>query len=156
MTTTSTTALYDTLIARMMDFVPAGSPTPDTLRDLLTGGMWAIQPPENALFPYGIVTLDVISDGEHAGLRQEADLEILLEHRPRTYTVASALEGYADLVDQALLWYVESVGNGMLFVRSRSRQSLPPLPDPADRQVCTVRLSYSLVVWPAFLTQYAL
>jgi hypothetical protein len=37
----------------------------------------------------------------------------------------------------------------------RTRQALPAFKEPADSDVVQIMLEYTLVVWPAYLTQYS-
>ena len=154
MSAATSRALYQTLTDQILDFVGLGTPTPDTLRTTLGGRFYLGVAPDSPTVPYGIVRLvNAQTRADYQGDCQNVDLEILLYHRPRSK--ALDLEDIADLVDQALLRYLSNV-EGIIFARERFRDTLPVGVPPAERDVCGIRLLFSLIVWPAWLTQYAL
>jgi hypothetical protein len=148
-TTDSTAAIYAMIRDRLLNFAPlSGSKLLDSLSDL-----WVVQAPDTAAFPYGTLRfINTIRDGAYGGYRQTMDVELLLHASPRDQQ--AALEGYADIADEALLGWRQA-DSGLAFSFEGMRLSLPPAPPPADIEVCTIRLTYPVVVWPAFLAQYA-
>lgn len=91
------------------------------------------------------------SDGDGAE-REVAEFEVALFARPRSQKVT--LEQCADLCDQAMLRYTETTTGGLIGCWGRLRSTLPPFPSPADAEVVQIRIVYSLVIYPAYLTQY--
>lgn len=155
MTVATTKATYETLYTRLLTFQPTGTPTPDTLADGLTGGLWVASPPEDAWdkYPFGVMRLvNRQTGGEYDGIRETADLEVLLYHRG--VTNRHALESLADTCDEAMLgWFINS---GPAFSGARQRDTFEQPSPPAQRDVVVVRLVYQLVVWPGWLTKYSL
>ena len=152
MSAATTEALYTSLRTALLAFQPAGGATPESLGALLTG-LWVVQGPDNVSYPYGIMRLQSRqSSGEYSGDRETVGLELTLYDRPRKQQYA--VEGYADVAEQALLRY-RDVTSGLVFARERQRDTLPQGTGPADREVVGVRLVFPLVVWPVWLTQYA-
>lgn len=154
--TESTAALYALIRERLLGFQPRSGAMLSTVLD----DLWIVQAPDDAAFPYGTLRfINTNADGATNGDRQTMDAELMLYAQPRSRL--SALEGYADVADQAMLrWqaYLPRVGIlpvSLVFTRERSRYSLPPAPPPADREICGIRCVYPLVVWPSYLTQYA-
>jgi hypothetical protein len=60
----------------------------------------------------------------------------------------------ADRMDQAMLRYTDAA-SGLVGAWGRTRQALPAFKEPADSDVVQIMLEYTLVVWPAYLTQYS-
>ncbi|KKW05435.1 MAG: hypothetical protein UY40_C0020G0012 [candidate division CPR1 bacterium GW2011_GWC1_49_13] len=148
MSTTSTTNIYRTLRTRLLSFTPAAGAT---LASRLGNRLFVAQAPDDATYPYGVMTLSLSTEGAYNGDREQGIFEVTLYDRPRSRQ--EALEDIADICDGALLRYADA-SSGLLFSRDRARASLPPAPPPLDREVCAVRLAYSIVVWPEALTQY--
>jgi hypothetical protein len=89
--------------------------------------------------------------GDH-GERDLMELEVMLYARPRSQK--AAMEGIADRMDQAMLRYSDRTSGLVGTFPGRSRTTLPPFKEPADGDVVQIMLEYTLVVWPAYLTQY--
>ena len=121
MSATTTELLYTSLRTALLAFQPAGGATPESLGALLTG-LWVVQGPDNVSYPYGIMRLQSRqSSGEYSGDRETVGLELTLYDRPRKQQYA--VEGYADVAEQALLRYTD-VTSGLVFARSRSSRSM--------------------------------
>jgi len=90
------------------------------------------------------------SGGDHFE-RETMELEVMLYGRPRSQR--SLLEGIADRMDQAMLRYTDRA-SGVIGSWGRTRHALPPFKEPAASDVVQIMLEYTLVVWPAYLTQY--
>jgi hypothetical protein len=152
--TSGTAALLKGLQQWLLAFVPKDVPA-DTLATRLNG-IYQVQVPDNAPFPYGVLRLDNnVSHGAYNADRLTADLELQLYDRPREKL--ANLERSADVADMALLRFTTGStppGVGVVFGRDRTRNTLPPFPAPADREVCAIRLVFPLTIWPAYLTQY--
>ena len=154
--TRSTGAIYGFFRARILTYDPPDGvgPVGGTLQSLgfkVHSGGYA---PDAAQYPYALIRLmnGVTSD---AGLRVAADLEVMSFARPRV-PWGERLEDYADVIDQALLHLAARDGTGVrgfAFTRDRSRDTLPPFPAPADREVVQVRQVFSFACWPQYLTQ---
>lgn len=154
--TTSTGTLAATLRTQLRTFQASGSPTPDTLADVLKGqGIYVVQGPAQIAagdYPYGIMRLQSRRrPGEYAGERETMELELQLFGRPRSEQ--TNIETYADIADQAMLRYLNG-SSGIIFSGSGHRDTLPVMAPPADREVVAVRCVYDLIVWPVYLTQY--
>lgn len=148
----STTALRAHLIARLRTFAPA---TGDAIEDLITGGLFAIRAPDNAAFPFGVLTLQGREQfGDDANLREEGRIELQLFGKPLKQS--ETVERAADVAEQALLNYSADVA-GQLDVRFLvARDTLPPPPPPADREIAQVRLVWAYSWWADYRTQYAI
>jgi hypothetical protein len=83
--------------------------------------------------------------------REVAELEVMLYARPRS--LAGGLEGIADTMDQAMMRY-RDMTSGVICSSAATRNTLPPFKEPADSDVVQIMLEYTLVLWPAYLTQY--
>jgi len=147
----STTALLVTIRTRLLSFVPMGGGS--TLATLLGSRLYESQAPETATFPYGVFRLTnrLETDG-FAGMRESADLEVMFFDRPRSR--AEALDLIADVADQALLSWAQAT-DGITFARFRLRDTLPPAPEPMDRELVVIRQVFPVVLWPTYRTQYA-
>lgn len=151
MSTFSTESIYRAIRARALGFAALGGSSAATL----LGSRWyQVQPPDNVAYPYAVMTvLDRTKSGEYNGEREDWLVEFQFAARPRSEL--AAIERVADVVDEALLSWADPT-SGLIFSRGeRSRSTLPPFELPADREVCVIRSVYRLVVWPRFLTQYA-
>lgn len=151
MATTSTAAVIQQVRSRLLAFVPASG---TTLSVKLGGKLYIGKAPDNAtVFPYGVMRLiNQRQPGAYNGDREEADVEFLVYGN--TMAQAQAIEDAADVADQALLRYKDA-SSGLVFARSRLRDSVSPSEDPAVGQFLAVRCLYSVSIWPIFLTQYA-
>jgi hypothetical protein len=61
------------------------------------------------------------------------------------------VETAMDVVDQCLTAYTQT-GDGLIVIRSRSRQTLPMFSDPAEAATVGVIAQYVLYLWPSVLT----
>ncbi len=143
MSSASTKAILGTIRARIVAFVPLSGTALGSAR------VYANGPLEGAAFPYIVLRLvNQISDG----LRMTADLEAVVFHRPRSK--ASEAEDMADVMDGALLDWRDREGTGLIFAGERLRDTVAPFSEPADRELVQVRMIYSLLLYPEYLTQY--
>jgi hypothetical protein len=138
MSTDSTVALNKTVVARL---IAAG-----------ITHMYVTQAPDLAVFPYGVLRrINVVSAPEYNNTRENFDFEITIYGRPRS--TEQAVEALADIAEQSLLGWRESGPTlGLSFGRSVRRDTLPPPPDPGDRELVQVRLLISCATWPRYLT----
>lgn len=167
MSTASTTALEATLKERLLTFEPLGGGA--TVADALgrtpsgsgqDGALYWERPPDNidqtlknAGLPlqWGVLRLTNRRASDENAEREVADLEVMLFGRPRSRK--AALEGIADTMDQAMRRYRDAA-SGFLGCVGRTRTTLPPFAEPADNDVVQIMVTYTLVLWPAYLTQY--
>lgn len=157
----SNEAIKRALRNHILDFQPLddnGDPLGAPLRARYGGGtsarIYFDALPDNLAFPNGIARLiNQRRSGAYNGERISADLEIMLYERNAAN--AAALEADADIVDAAMLRAKVSQGSGFMFSREGTRDTLPPSAEPESRGVVTVRLLYSVVIWPRYLTRYA-
>lgn len=153
MSTTSTAAIYTQLRNRVLGFIPVnGNPVSGSLGSRL----YVMQSPDvsqTTTFPYAVMRLSNNKTNVGGATdRQEMDLEIQLYSKPRSQQ--AVLENIADTIDASLLRYTDA-SSGLMFSRNRTRDSIKPLGEPVDREIVTIYLSYHLIVWPVYLTQYA-
>lgn len=154
MDTTSTVAVYEGLRVRLLDFVPV-APSPLAGGSLRSRGFKLFAgdfAPDKTDWSgaYGLFRL-VGMVTSTAGLREAGQLEVMLFGRPRKVW-DKQLEHYADAIDQAMKQFTDPRAGGLVFSRERSRDTLPPFPAPADREVVQIRLVYALVIYPQYLT----
>jgi hypothetical protein len=150
--TDSTVSLLTLLHERLLGY---RGPTGATLGASLSASdgsvrLYQVRAPDNAPFPYATMRLISTRDGGYKGLRAKGQLEVLLYGRP--WSQHQALEGLADLLDQAMLFFVRS-NDGLTFTQDATRTTLPVAPAPADSETVTIRLMYSVAFWPKFLTR---
>jgi len=152
--TSATKAMYGAFRTRLLGYVPV-APLPtvklsERARPVrLYSGGWA---PDTAPYPY-VLARFMNGDSATFMLRTPFDLELLLYDRPRAF--ADDLEDVADVIDQAMKQFTARDPNGvrgLAFSRGRRRDTLPPFTNPADREVVAIRMVFSLVVYPQFLT----
>lgn len=148
MDTTSTVAIYKGLTARLLDYVP---PSGGSLRSRGMK-MWAGgYAPDPTAYPYGVLRLINNIATAPAGIRLAASLELMLWGRGRPLW-AERLEDYADVCDQAMHHMADPRAGGLVFTGARSRDTLPPLTEPVDREVVNIRCVYAVTIYPQFLT----
>lgn len=147
----STQQLVETVMTRLLDFVPSSG---TTLRTRLGGGasarLYTVQAPNDPVYPYAVLRIATRPQTlGYAGYRSEAGIEVQVFDRPRSQQWVA--EGIADLIEQATLGWCDPTGTGLVFARHLRRMTLPPAPSPMDREVVVVTLSLPVAVWPAYL-----
>jgi len=165
--TDSTSDLEDTLRTRLLTFAPmTGADLATTLGATQQAGgadgalFWDAAPDRmtvagsttQAVSRWGILRLmnrRSRTDGQEG---EQAEFEVTLFGRPRSQK--ATLEACADLCDQAMLRFKSSFGGGLVGVWGRMRSTMPPFTGPADAEVVQIRVVYTLVILPAYLTQY--
>ena len=149
--TRTTTDLYGLLRTDALAFADANG---DSLTSLAVPFYQITGPSElDWTKPYVVARLmNRITGGESHGQREVASLELQAFGRPRG-VMAQRVEQVVDILDGWLLQYRNATA-GLVFSKGRSRDTLPPFADPADREVYQIRIVASLVVWPQLLTQY--
>lgn len=107
-------------------------------------------PDTGLVFPYAVMRLQTRGTGQNNGLRLNGDLEVLVHGRP--WAQQEIVESVADLFDQAMLVLVmNKPGQGLVFCHGMQRTLMPSASSPVDSEVVTVRLSYTLTIFPRFL-----
>lgn len=145
----STDALLADVRTALLTFTP---PHGDgrTVDDVLDGRLYNTRAPDNPTFPYGTFRLTTRNDGRSHGMRRMGELEVQLYGRP--WAQREVMEGVADLFDQAALCLVRGV-QGLTFAYGSQRETIPPVGAAVDSEVVTIRLVYSVVLWPDYLTR---
>lgn len=129
-----------------------------TLRDkLLTGAVglplgqnaiFQVRAPDERPWPYAVMNLSTSNAGRLHGLRLDAQLEVLIFARP--FAQLQLANDCADGMDRALTFYVMST-NGLIVCSGKTRNVLPVAGPPVDSETVTIRLVYTLVIWPRYL-----
>lgn len=149
--TDRTTSLYALLRADAIAFADANGDSLDSLGVPYYNGTGPAAP--NWTLPYVVARLfNRQTSGAEHGQRESMSLELQVFGRPRG-TQALPVEQVGDILDGWLFQYRSSVA-GLVFSKSRSRDTLPTFNDPADREVYQIRIVASLQVWPRLFTQY--
>jgi hypothetical protein len=166
--TESTTGLEAVLRSRLLNFSPLGNGT-TVAQEIgstasgagVDGTLYWDRAPDNIdqlmadqelPLRWGVLRLKNRRLGGDHGERDLMELEVMLYARPRSQK--AAMEGIADRMDQAMLRYSDRTSGLVGTFPGRSRTTLPPFKEPADGDVVQIMLEYTLVVWPAYLTQY--
>ena len=152
MSTVSTDAIYQLLIARLLTYV---DPDGHTLGDANALGtrLYRITAPDNvsggAL--YGVLTLQSpqLPEGTD-GLKLTAQLELMLFGRPRSQQ--AVVEGLGDRALSALLTYRDA-SSGLVWFENAVAQSLPRFAAPADSDLVQVRVLAKLHCYPTLLSR---
>lgn len=113
-------------------------------------GLYRVRAPDDRAFPYGTMRLEADNPGTYNGLRLNGTLEVLLYGRP--WTQRELVENAADLIEGAMYDLLVNT-DGLIFCHGKTRATLPPGGEPSDSEVCTVRLTFTLAIWPAYLTR---
>jgi hypothetical protein len=114
--------------------------------------MYVSRAPDQPTFPFATLRLsEQQRTGEYQGMRKTAMMEIMLVGRP--WLMLEDLEHGADLVEQSLLNF-HYKRDGLIFSRSSTRDTIPPMSSPADAEVCMVRIVANVIIWPQYLTRY--
>lgn len=149
--TSSTNAITSTLRDALLNYESdAGGAQ---IGDSITGAddkprLWVGLAPDNAVFPYIVMRLDTRNDGESNGIRLTGQLEVQIYARPQSQQPVA--NDIADLVEQAMLTFLATT-QGLMFQKARQRSTLPMAGPPVDSETVTIRLVYTLVIWPQFL-----
>jgi hypothetical protein len=154
MSTASTNAFSSQIRTRVLTFPPI---TGTTLGTRLSGRLYKDWPPENAVFPYCIMRIvGRIMGGRNQmpQYRETPSAEFMLYDNSRAAARVDALEDMGDLIDAALIGYVDSE-SGLTFSVGRQRDTLPPPVDPASRHSNSIRIIYDFTLYPISLSQYA-
>lgn len=149
--TSSTAAFYTAVRQFLLDYVTQDNTRlSDILGEDPDTKLYIGRAADSTKFPYGTIRLETSNDGRFHLMRLEGQLEILLHGRP--WTQGDDIEDAADIVEQAMYEFLLH-SDGLAFCHSKQRATLPPGVDPADSEVYTVRLVFTLAIWPAYLTR---
>lgn len=161
MSTASTTAIYTLLRERFRLFATPGG---DKLTNYLGSGAsdadpfrcYDTQAPDNVAYPFVVFRLlGRLRQGDDADIRSTPILEVHVHGWPRSQQgVAGKVELIGDLCEQALTKWV-NYDDGLLFAGAATRDAMPIFGAPADRERVMARLLCDLILWPQYLSQYA-
>jgi hypothetical protein len=146
--TASTVQIYATMCRAMLDYV---SPQGERLRDIVGSPerVYVRAAPTNVVFPYLTMLLTRTSLTAYNGYRESAILEVQALGKPESQL--PLIESAMDLVDQCMTAYLYN-SDGVMVGRSRTRNTVPLLTDPAEAPLVGVISSYELYLWPSVLT----
>lgn len=147
--TASTVQLYATLHDTLLAYE---GPSGDTLETYVGERVYIRAAPAQPVFPYLTLRLDRTSLAAYNGYRETAILEVQAIGKPESQL--PLVESAMDLVDQCLTGLTDA-RSGLMASRSRNRQTIPMLTDPADSAVVAVVANYELFLWPRVLTARA-
>lgn len=145
----STVQIYATLRQQLLDYQ---SPAGEQLDDFAGDRVWVRSAPTNPVFPYLTLRLDRTSVSAYNGYRETAILEVQAIGKPESQL--PLVESAMDIVDQCLTG-LTLASSGLIVGRSRNRQTIPLMTDPADSAVVGVVANYELYLWPVVLTSRA-
>lgn len=145
--TTSTVAVMKTLRRMLLDFRNGRG---ETARDLLGERLFETRSSDAPLvFPYAVMRLQTENPGTYHGMRLTGALEVQVHGRP--WAQQAAVYAVCDCFDQCMLARIMH-RRAIIFCHGFQRATLPPGTAPIDSDVITVRLEYTLAIWPEFLT----
>lgn len=147
--TASTVQLYATLRQQLLAYESSQT---EMLEDFVGDRVWVRAAPDNPVFPYLTLRLDRTSLSAFNGYRETAVLEVQAVGRPDSQL--PLVESAMDIVDQCLTGLTLS-SSGLVVGRSRMRQTIPQMTDPADSAVVGVVSNFELYLWPVVLTARA-
>lgn len=145
----STVGIYATIRDRLLAYE---GPSGDQLGDYVGDRVYVRAAPAEPVFPYLTLRLDRTSLTAYNGYRETAILEVQAIGKPESQI--ALVESAMDLVDQCLTAYLDA-RSGIQVGRSRTRQTIPMMTDPADSAVVGVVGNYEFFLWPRVLTDRA-
>ncbi len=148
--TASTIDVMKALRTYMLGYV---DPDGHAVRETLQRRFYDTRVPDtgSVTFPYAVHRAEFSNEGSGNGLRLRGDMELLVFGRPWAQQVL--VNHVADQLHQSLLMLNTGQPEGLIFMKGFQRATLPPGQSPVDSEVVTIRLSYSLIVWPQFLAR---
>jgi hypothetical protein len=142
--------VYQTVRTRMLTCADAGG---NMLSTTFTGSpapdLYIEKVPANAAFPYGVLSLQLQTDPRQSGIRADGEMELMMYTRP--ISALAALSAAADLALGAMTGYSDRTSGGVIHCIKARRTTVPSYGDPADREMCAVRLVFTLTLYPVFL-----
>jgi hypothetical protein len=132
----------------LLDFA---NPDGSSARDILAERLYVARAPDvPTAWPYGVMRLETSNDGSYNGMRLTGTLEVLLFGRP--WAQMEQIDAVADLFDRCAVARILNT-DGLVFAHGFQRATLPGSSyQTIDAEVVTVRLSYTLAIWPTYLT----
>lgn len=146
--TGSTVQIYATLRRAILDYA---SPQGERLKDFVGSPerVYVRAAPTNVVFPYLTMLLTRTSLTAYNGYRETAILEVQALGKPESQL--PLIESAMDIVDQCMTAYTYN-SDGLMVGRSRTRNTVPLMTDPAESPLVGVISSYELYLWPSVLT----
>lgn len=145
-TTGSTTEVVNALRRALLDYTnDAGG----SARDTLAERFWDGRARDRTVFPYAVCRLNTRNEGRYHGMRLDGALEIQVFGKP--WAQQQSVNAVCDLFDQAMRCLVLQL-HGLIICHGFQRDELPEGYGLVDADIVTVRLLYTLAIWPDFLT----
>lgn len=150
MSTTSQSAIIETIVARLLAYSFGGT----TIATLAGSRVYIDWPPDSASFPCVVARIaNWQSDPQLGNVMADFDLECMVYGRGRTAPNARTVKQIADLIEQAMLTWLESSPTlGLSYGNTVNRETLPIPPDPFDRDVMAERVAVSCSTVPRYIT----
>lgn len=161
MSTASWTGVLKIIRNRLLTFDPsAGGGTLATrLGSTSTGSgsdgkLFLNQAPDDVTSFWAVLRIiDALPSGTDGGFMIKATAELILYGRPRAKM--ATVEAMADVVMEAWRrWSYDETGGHLSAMTITNRNTIP-YTEPADRELCAVRLLLPFRCAPIFLTQYS-
>lgn len=149
-----TSRLYGAFRTRLLGYTPTGGQ--QAISALLTGGVYSVEAPDNATFPFALLRLQNrrTGNGDDGALRERGTLQIIIYGRPRTDF--DTIETAMDVMENALYRWNTDTLDGLLTVRTlEQRDTLPPYQSPDNREIISVRGLWNYTCWPSYRTHLA-
>lgn len=147
--TASTVQIYATIRDHLLTYV---GPSGTALTDIVAERVYVRAAPASPMFPYLTLRLDRTSLPAYNGYRETAILEVQAIGKPESQI--ALVESAMDVVDECLTALTDA-RSGVMVGRSRTRQTIPMMTDPADSAVVGVIGNYEFFLWPRVLTARA-
>jgi hypothetical protein len=144
--------LYGAIRNRILTYDPVGRLHVD---QLLTGGLYTLEAPDKATYPFGLIRLQSrrTGQGDDGRLRERGEVHVMLYGRPRADL--DRLELVMDVTENALYGWSGDV-EGLLSIRALTqRDTLPPYQSPENREIISVRGVWEYTYWPSYRTHLA-
>jgi hypothetical protein len=149
----STMDVYTTVRSRMLTCADAnGAMLGTTFTGYPGSDLFIEKVPTQAVFPYGVLSLQLVTDPRQSGFRADGEMELMLYTRP--IAALTALNAAADLAQGAMTGYSDRTNGGVIHCIKTRRTSVPTYGDPADREMCAVRLVFTLSIYLQFLATH--
>jgi len=147
--TASTAEIYARVRTLLLEYA---APEGDRLTDYVGERVYIRASPSPVVFPYITMLASRTSSSAYNGYRETMELEVQCVGRPESQL--ALVESAMDVVDQCLTAISDNT-SGLLVCRSRTRQTIPMMTDPADSAVVGVIATYDFFLWPVVLTSRA-
>jgi hypothetical protein len=177
--TDSTVRILQTIATRLLTWEPLAHPATGTktLGELLgategasdgdesDGRLYLDAPPEDAVYPYGIIrNAGSFPSGDDAGYQIRGQAELQLFDWPRsevksyagvTLQAGVAVSAMADLVEQAWRDFVRTAIGDTIVAKKIAIRNEPPFGESADRELVLIRLLLPFYATPFYQSQYS-